>query len=59
MVVGGGGGGVAGRQKIFRPFGPQFGLEISGRGAVPPGPLPWNRHWIDPGVATLSTYDEG
>ena len=48
-----GGGGGAGhpdheirrgrRQKIFPPFGPQFGLKIRG-GAEPPGPLPWIRH---------------
>ena len=31
-------------KKLFRPFGPQFGLKIRG-GGRPPGPLPWIRHW--------------
>ena len=33
----GGGGGVGGLQKTFRPFGPQFGLKIGPR-------PPWIRH---------------
>ena len=32
------------KKYIFRPFGPQFGLKIR-RGAGPPAPLPWTRHW--------------
>ena len=59
MGVGGGGGGRgagghpdpeirgAARQKktkSFRPFGPHFGLEVTGEGSGPPGLLPWIRH---------------
>ena len=35
------------KKYIFRPFGPQFGLEIRGGGVGPPGPLPWIRHLPD------------
>ena len=28
------------QKKFFRPFGPLFGLKISGGRADPPGPLP-------------------
>ena len=44
-----GGGGVGGggekrraqsQKKLFRPFGPQFGLKIRGWGAGPLGPSP-------------------
>ena len=34
----GGGGGL--KKNFFRPFGPQFGLKISGGGGKPPGLLP-------------------
>ena len=36
------------KTKSFRPFGPHFGLEITGGGGCPgpPGPLRWIRHWI-------------
>ena len=36
-------GGRLGLKKTFSPFGPQFGLIISGEPG-PPGPLPWTRH---------------
>ena len=39
-----GGGGGRSQKKDFRLFCPQLGLKI--RGARPPGPLPWIRHWI-------------
>ena len=32
------------QKKVFRPFGPQFGLQI--RRTKPPGPLPWICHWF-------------
>ena len=41
----GAGGGVS--KKNFRPFGPQFGLNIGGGGGGGlPRPLPWIRHWL-------------
>ena len=33
------------QKNFFRSFGPQFGLNIRGRG--PPGPLPWIHHCND------------
>ena len=42
-----GGGGLLVTKKIFRPFGPQFGLKIKGGGAGgPPG--------LSPGSATAT-----
>ena len=38
-----GGGGRSQKKKNSRLFCPQFGLKI--RGARPPGPSPWIRHW--------------
>ena len=35
----GGGGGGRSQKKLFRPFGPQFGLKLTGG-------LPWNRPWF-------------
>ena len=40
-IKGGGGGRL--KKKIFRRFGPHFGLKV--RGGGPPGPFPWIRHW--------------
>ena len=34
-------GGTRSKKNFFRPFGPHFGLKISGGD----GPLPWIRHW--------------
>ena len=42
VIRGGGGGWGRSPKNYFRPFGPQFGLEI--RGVRPPGSLPWIRH---------------
>ena len=39
---GAGGGGLK-KKNLFGPFGPQFGLKLTGRPG-PPGPLPWIRH---------------
>ena len=36
-------GGTRAQKKFFLPLGFIFGLKI--RGAGPPGPLPWIRHW--------------
>ena len=36
----GGGGEGGGLQKLFRPFGPQFGLKIRGGPGGGPGPTP-------------------
>ena len=41
--MGVGGSGVS-KKIFFRPFGPQFGLKITGKGGGVPGPLPWIRH---------------
>ena len=38
LEIRGGGGGGRCPKKIFRPFGPQYGIKI--RGAGPPGPSP-------------------
>ena len=38
------GGGPSKKTKSFRPFGPHFGLEVTGEGSGPPGPLPWFSH---------------
>ena len=51
LQIGKGGGGerrkgrAQSQKKLFRPFGPQFGLKIRGGGGRPPGPLPWIGHW--------------
>ena len=38
------GGGATGLKNFFfQPFGPQFGLNITGGG--PPSPLSWIHHW--------------
>ena len=33
-------GGAVSKKKSFRPFGPHFGLKITGGVAPPPGPYP-------------------
>ena len=46
QIRGGGGGGEGGKgraqsqKKLFRPFGPQFGLKIRGGGQAPMGSSP-------------------
>ena len=50
------GGGL--KNFFFLPFGPQFGLEVSGAGCGgggggPPGPLPWIRHRARPFIHCL------
>ena len=47
-------GEAAASQKIFGPFGPQFGVNIRGED-TPPGPLPWICHWFN----TLSSVSRG
>ena len=44
------------QKKLFRPFGPQFGLKIRG-GGRPPGPLPWIRHWNMLSLISSETVD--
>ena len=39
-------GGSSLPKKIFRRFGPQFGLKIRGGGSGGPGYLPWIRQWL-------------
>ena len=34
---------------FFRPFGPQFGLNIRGAAWAPRAPLPWILHWFSLG----------
>ena len=45
-IRGGGGRPVKKKTKSFRPFGPHFGLEVTGEGSGPPGPLAWIRHEV-------------
>ena len=41
-----GGRPVKKKTKSFWPFGPHFGLEVTGDGSGPPGPLPWIHHCV-------------
>ena len=55
-IRGGGGGlgrpldkwGARSPKNFFRPFGPQFGLKVSGADPPAPRPLPWIRHCLVP-----------
>ena len=49
-------GGCSLQKNFLRPFGPQFGLKIRGRGR-PPRPLPWIHHCAVQSHTCLSGFD--